>query len=102
MDEELKVSFTIGIKHSTTRALISNRSAQVAILDWDLEPSDCREASVFNGSKDLPIFGAVLPVSWYSMIRANGRGQVPVYPNLPSFTVNRSWGARGSMSVACE
>ena len=102
MDEELKVSFTIGILHSTTRALISNRSAQVAILDWDLEPSDCREASVFNGSNGLPIFGTVLPISWYSTIRANGRGQVRVYPNLPSFTVNRSWGARGSMSVTCE
>jgi len=102
-DADLKVSFTIGFKHTTTSTpLFSNLTAKVTILNWDLEPSDCREASVFNNSKGLPLYGTILPISWSTTFRANGRGQVRVFANLPSFTVNRSWGRLGSMAVTCE
>lgn len=102
-DADLKVSFTIGFKHTTTSTpLFSNLTAKVTILNWDLEPSDCREASVFNNSKGLPLYGTILPISWSTAFRANGRGQVRVFANLPSFTVNRSWGRLGSMAVTCE
>lgn len=102
-DADLKVSFTIGVHHTTTSTpLFSNLAAKVTILDWDLEPSDCREASVFNNSKGLPLFGTILPISWSTRFRANGRGQVRVFANLPSFTVNRSWGRLGSLAVTCE
>lgn len=102
-DADLKVSFTIGVRHTTTSTpLFSNLAAKVTILNWDLEPSDCREASVFNNSKGLPLYGTVLPISWDTTFRANGRGQVRVFANLPSFTVNRSWGRLGSMAVTCE
>jgi hypothetical protein len=102
-DADLKVSFTIGVKHTTTSTpLFSNLTAKVTILDWDLEPSDCREASVFNNSNGLPLYGTILPISWSTAFRANGRGQVRVFANLPSFKVNRSWGRAGSMAVTCE
>jgi hypothetical protein len=102
-DADLKVSFTIGVKHTTTSTpLFSNLAAKVTILNWDLESCDCREASVFNNSNGLPIFGTILPISWDTTFRANGRGQVRVFANLPSFTVNRSWGRLGSMAVTCE
>ena len=90
MDIDLKVSFTMGLRMETTSSSFLPTWADVTIIGWDEEPSDCTGWPTYNvGDK----------IDWRAQILPNGQGQVHVTPNKPSFKVNRSYGRRGALSV---
>jgi hypothetical protein len=90
---DLKVSFTMGVRWQSDQVKIFPTRAKVMISGWDQEPADCTGWPTFNvGDK----------IDWSSQILPNGEAQVLVTPRKPSFTLNRSYGKRGSMAVTCD
>lgn len=90
VDIDLKVSFTMKVKWTTESMPILHSRARVAISGWDECPKDC---------SGLPEYNVGSLIDWSAEILQNGEAQVKVSPTKPSFTVNRSYGERGSMAV---
>lgn len=90
VDIDLKVSFTMKVKWTTESMPILHSRARVAIKGWDECPKDC---------SGLPEYNVGSLIDWSAEILEGGEAQVKVSPTKPSFTVNRSYGERGSMAV---
>ena len=90
MDEDLKVSFTMKVKWTTEAGNILPNFARFTIIGWDECSKDCTGWPEYN-------VGSL--IDWSGRILTNGECQVNVSSTKPSFKVNRSYGALGSMAV---